>query len=155
MVSKDHFMRWCCLLCPPALLRTTKQPLFPTHVPLHVRTHLTCRLGLTWAYKIRNQSPDQLGSPSISLLGNSGLPRQEAPSLRFPAVLLARQSEIKAVTHLGFLSYFVNFLKFLLLSPPFKHPFKGEMKSNHLQRKWFQNVHLIYPYKKFIITCRL
>lgn len=71
--QRDHFMRWCWFPHAPALLRATQQPSFPTHVPLHVHTHLTCRLGLTWAYKIRNQSPNQLGSPSISLLGNSVL----------------------------------------------------------------------------------
>lgn len=60
---------------------------------------------------------------------------RKLPYSIFQEPLPAWQSEIRAVTHLGFLSYFVNFFKFLLLSPPFKHPFKGEMKSNHLQRK--------------------
>lgn len=37
----------------------------------------------------------------------------------------------------------------------FKHPFKGEMKSNHLQRKWFQYVHFDLSLQKVFINYTL
>lgn len=47
-------------------------------------------------------------------------------------------------------NFFSDFVAVLIINIifSFKHPFKGEMKSNHLQRKWFQNVHIDFPLQK-------
>lgn len=77
-----------------------EQPLFPTHVPLHVHTHLTCTLALTGANKIRNQSPHQPGPPPSPFLGTVFCQDRKLPHLIFQAAPLARQSEIKVVIHI-------------------------------------------------------
>lgn len=56
------------------------------------------------------------------------------------------QLEIKPPHMLISLSWFV-----ICFISSFKHPFKGEMKSNHLQRKWFQNVHFDFSLTKKLL----
>lgn len=91
--------QWCWFPHPSGLRRATGSHHSPL-VPLHAHTHLMCRLGLIWAHKISNHSPNQSGFPPVSLLRNTVLPRWEATSLtQFSSSPSVRWSEIKADTH--------------------------------------------------------